>query len=98
MMMKIIGREVEMVEIPLRALLAMQNDEFKVGEMITCNFQYNGFYSGEKIARDIPEFYERTNLEQGLTKTLAFLDQHRCIPDSDGFPYEDEMIRRFKAI
>jgi nucleoside-diphosphate-sugar epimerase len=97
-MMKIIGREVEMVEIPLNILLAMQNDKFKVSEMITCNFQYNGFYSGEKIARDMPEFRERTTLEEGLSKTLAFLKQYDCIPDSDEYPYEDEMIRRFKAI
>jgi nucleoside-diphosphate-sugar epimerase len=97
-MMKIVGCEVEMVEIPLNVLLAMQNDKFKVSEMITSNFQYNGFYSGEKIARDIPEFRERTTLEQGLAKTLAFLEQYHCIPDSGEYPYEDEMIRRFKTI
>jgi nucleoside-diphosphate-sugar epimerase len=97
-MMKVVGREVEMIEIPLPVLLAMQNDTFQVGNMITCNFQYNGFYSGEKIARDIPEFRQRTSLEQGLGKTLDFLERHQCIPDSGEYPYEDEMIRRFKAI
>ncbi|GHT68075.1 hypothetical protein FACS1894110_14820 [Spirochaetia bacterium] len=97
-MMQVVGREVEMVEIPLNTLLAMQNDEFKVGEMITENFQFNGFYSGEKIARDIPEFRERTPLAEGLAKTVAFLDKHGFIPNSDEHPYEDEMIRRQKGV
>ena len=82
-----------MVEIPLDTLLAMQNDQFKVGEMITCNFKFNGFYSGEKIARDIPEFRERTGLVEGLTKTLAFLEEHNAILNSDDFHWEDEAIK-----
>jgi nucleoside-diphosphate-sugar epimerase len=97
-MMSVVGREVEMIEIPLPVLLAMQNEAFQVGSMITCNFQYNGFYSGEKIARDIPEFRERTSLEHGLRKTLDFLERHQCIPDSGEYPYEDEMIRRFRTL
>jgi nucleoside-diphosphate-sugar epimerase len=92
-MMRAVGREVEMVEIPLDTLLALQSEEFKVGEMITCNFKFNGFYSGEKIARDIPEFRERTGLAEGLAKTLAFLDEHGAIPDSDGYKWEDEAIK-----
>jgi nucleoside-diphosphate-sugar epimerase len=97
-MMQVLGRDVEMVEIPLQILLAMQNDEFKVGEMITENFQFNGFYSGEKIARDIPEFRERTTLADGLAKAVAFLDEHGVIPNSDDHPYEDEMIRRQRSV
>jgi nucleoside-diphosphate-sugar epimerase len=93
-MMKVLGREVEMVEIPLQILLAMQNEEFKIGEMITENFQFNGYYSGEKIARDIPEFRERTPLAEGLAKTVAFLDEHGFIPNCDDHLYEDSMIRK----
>jgi nucleoside-diphosphate-sugar epimerase len=92
-MMTVLDREVEMVEIPLDTLLAMQGNEFHVDEMITTNFKYNGFYSGEKIARDIPEFRERTSLIEGLSKTIEFLDQYKCIPNSDDLPYEDVMIR-----
>jgi nucleoside-diphosphate-sugar epimerase len=92
-MMRAVGRDVEMVEVPLDTLLALQNDEFKVGEMITCNFKFNGFYSGEKIARDIPEFRERTELVEGLAKALAFLNEHHAIPNSDDYKWEDEAIR-----
>ena len=92
-MMQVVGREVEMVEIPLETLLALQNDEFQVGEMITCNFKFNGFYSGEKIARDIPEFRERTGLVEGLAKTLAFLDEHHAVSNSDDFHWEDEAVK-----
>lgn len=92
-MMKVLGREVEMVEIPLATLKAHQTEEFQIGEMIEENFVFNGYYSGEKIARDIPEFWERTSLEEGMRKTVAFLDENGMIPDSDRFPYEDELIR-----
>ena len=92
-MMQAVGREVEMIEIPLDTLLAMQNDEFKITDMINCNFKFNGFYSGEKIARDIPEFRERTGLAEGLVKTISFLDEHGAIPNSDNYQWEDKAIQ-----
>ena len=92
-MMQAVGREVEMVEIPLDTLLGLQDDEFKVSDMITYNFKFNGFYSGEKIARDIPEFRERTGLAEGLAKTLSFLDEHKAIPNSDDYCWEDKAVK-----
>lgn len=97
-MMHVLGRQVEMVEVTLDTLLHMQTKDFTVGEMITENFKYNGFYSGEKIARDIPEFCPRIGLEQGLAMALEFIERHGEIPNSDDYPYEDEIIRRQKSI
>lgn len=97
-MMSVVGREVEMVEIPLDTLLRLQTEDFQVGEMITENYKYNGYYSGEKIARDIPEFHPKIGLEEGLAMALEFIERYGEIPNSDDYPYEDEMIRRQKSI
>lgn len=97
-MMTVVGREVEMVEVTLETLLHMQTDTFKIGEMITENFKFNGYYSGEKIARDIPEFRPKIGLVEGLAMALEYIEQNGSIPNSDDFPYEDEIIRRQKSI
>lgn len=88
--MEIIGKEVEMIEIPLAILQA--NPHFEVSPMITTNYIYNGLYATEKIARDIPEFCPSTDLKTGLTKALEYLDSRNLIPDSDQFTWEDEYI------
>ena len=90
-MMKVLGREVEMVEVPFAVLEA--NPHFQVSEMITYNFVYNGNYSGEKIARDIPEFYVGIDLEEGLRKQVEWLDEHGYIDNSDELTWEDDLIR-----
>ena len=97
-MMTVVGREVEMVEVTLETLLHMQTKDFTIGEMITENYKYNGFYSGEKIARDIPEFHPKIGLVEGMAMALEFIERYGEIPNSDDFPYEDEIIRRQKSI
>ncbi|MDO4332725.1 MAG: NAD-dependent epimerase/dehydratase family protein [Eubacteriales bacterium] len=90
-MMKVLGREVEMVEVPLSVLEASPN--FQVSEMILHNFVYNGYYSGEKIARDIPEFCMNIDLETGLRMQVEYLERHNLIGNSDELTWEDELIR-----
>lgn len=97
-MMTVVGREVEMVEVPLETLLHLQTKDFTISEMITENYKYNGYYSGEKIARDIPEFHPRIGLVEGMAMALEFIERHGEIPNSDDYPYEDEIIRRQKSI
>lgn len=89
-MMEVIGREVEMVEVPLQTLQA--SPHFTVTPMITTNYVYNGYYAGDKIARDIPEFCPATDLKTGLTQVLAHLDERGLVPDSDTISWEDELI------
>lgn len=89
-MMEVLGREVEMVEVPLATLQA--SPHFEVSPMITTNFIYNGYYAGDKIARDIPEFCPGTDLKTGLANAVEYLDKHRLIPDSDALTWEDELI------
>lgn len=89
-MMEIIGREVEMVEVPVKVQMA--SPHFEVTPMITTDYLFNGFYAGDKIARDIPEFCPATSLKDGLTKALEYLDSRGLIPNSDAIAWEDEMI------
>ena len=89
-MMEIIGREVEMVEVPVKVQSA--SPHFEVSPMITTNYLFNGFYAGDKIARDIPEFCPETSLKDGLSHALEYLDANNLIPDSDAISWEDEMI------
>ncbi len=89
-MMEIIGREVDMVEVPLNVLQA--NPHFEVSPMITTNYVYNGLYDTTKIARDIPEFCPSTDLKTGLTKALEYLEERNLIPNSDEITWEDEYI------
>lgn len=89
-MMQVLGRRVDMVEVPMKTLESSRN--FQVSEMISRNFIYNGYYSGEKIARDIPEFCPSTTLEQGLFQTVEFLDRNGLIPDCRQFQWEEELI------
>lgn len=89
-MMEILGREVEMVEVPLKTLQA--SPHFEVTPMITTNYIYNGYYAGDKIARDIPEFCPSTDLKTGLAKALEYLEARNLIPNSDELTWEDELI------
>lgn len=88
--MEIIGREVEMIEVPMAVLQA--SPDFEVSPMITENFIYNGYYAGDKIVRDIPEFSPRTDLKTGLTRQIEFLEKNSLIPDSDKIVWEDKLI------
>jgi len=89
-MMDVVGREVEMVEVPLKTLQA--SPHFEVTPMITTNYIYNGYYAGDKIARDIPEFCPSTDLRTGLAKAVEYLDANDLIPNSDELTWEDELI------
>ena len=80
-LMKAIGREVEMVEVPVATLEAYTDDTFQIGPMIYDSFLNNGFFSGEKIARDIPEFHQNIDIEKGMELTYDFYKSNNMIPD-----------------
>lgn len=96
-LLKAVGREVELVEVPIETLEAFQDDGFQIGPMVYESFMGNGFYSGEKIARDIPEFRQTISLEKGMKMAYAFYKERGMIPNSALYPLEDEIIRAQKA-
>lgn len=86
--MQVIGRQVEMVGIPVQTLCAA-----KVPGLGTCEsiFSYNTIYSPARLMRDVPEFRPRISLEEGLSRVLETMDR-KGIPDSDESDLEDRLI------
>lgn len=92
-MMHAVGKEVEMVEVTYDTLKSFEgNNTFRMGDMITKSFLWNGLFSAEKLCRDIPEFCQLIDIEKGMEMTLKFLQDHDFIPDSNVFTLEDEII------
>lgn len=89
-MMRVLGREVEMVETPPELLRACPG--FPLSEMITENFVYNGYYCGEKIARDIPEFRALIPLEDGLQRTVEWMERAGLLEKTTQNSWEDALI------
>lgn len=93
--MKVLGREVEMVTVPLDTLVAIDKEKFAACEEF---FSFSTLFSGEKIHRDIPEFRPSIDLETGMTKVVEHMDREGLIPDSDLETWEDEIIRLQKSV
>lgn len=93
--MKVLGREVELVTVPLDTLMAIDKEKFNPCKEF---FSFNTLFSGEKIYRDIPEFRPSIDLETGMTKVVEFMDKENLIPDSDKETWEDDIIRLEKFV
>lgn len=93
--MKVIGREVEMVGVPLAVLESFGNPIFQI---CSDEFAFNDYYSAAKIYRDIPEFRPQISLEQGMTTVLAAMDCDGRIPNSDDIRWEDDLIAQMRAV
>lgn len=93
--MQVIGREVEMVGVPLQTLLA-----FKAPNVNICReiFAHNCYYNCEKIMRDIPEFRPRVSLAEGMAQVLEAMDREGRIPNADNECWEDDIISACRAM
>lgn len=93
--MQVIGREVEMVGVPLAAL---QRAKVPNLDICTTIFAHNCYYCGHKIARDVPEFRPVISLADGMRQVLEVMDREGRIPDSTAFTWEDALIRQQMAV
>jgi nucleoside-diphosphate-sugar epimerase len=87
--MKVLGREVELIGIPLADLRALNVPDFDICEEI---FAHHVYYSAEKLFRDVPEFQPSVSLEDGMRQVIAAMDRDGRIPDSDTLTWEDHLI------
>jgi nucleoside-diphosphate-sugar epimerase len=87
--MKVIGREVEMVGVPLADLVAAKAPNLGLCESI---FSYNTIYSPAKLMRDVPEFRPSVSLEEALSRLLAAMTKNNRITDSSRSDWEDRLI------
>jgi nucleoside-diphosphate-sugar epimerase len=93
--MAVIGREVELVGVPLASLVAAGVPHVGICETI---FSHNTIYSPERLMRDVPEFQPRTSLQEGLARVLAAMEREQRIPDSDREDWEDRLIAAQRAV
>ena len=87
--MRVIGRAVELVGVPLTNLLAAKVPNVGICETI---FSYNTIYSPAKLMRDVPEFHPRVTLEDAMARVLEAMDREHRVPDSDKEDWEDRLI------
>lgn len=86
--MKVLGKTVDMVCVPMEVLEALGYHD----RGFTCTiFGFNTIYDHHKIYRDIPEFRPSVSLEDGMRQVIAYSDAHNMIPDSDKYPMDDKL-------
>ena len=93
--MKVLGREVELVGVPLSNL-----EKMKVPGLDLCKsyFSRNLYYSADKLMRDVPEFKPQTSLESGMRKVIKEMDKNGKIPNSDKKNWEDQVIKNQRKV
>jgi len=93
--MKVIGREVELVGVPLSNL-----EKMKVPGLDLCKnyFSRNNYYSADKLMRDVPEFKPKISLESGMNEVIKEMDKNGNIPNSDKKNWEDQVIKNQKKV
>lgn len=87
--MKVLGREVDLVGVPLADLVAARVPAVGICETI---FAHNTYYSAEKLFRDVPEYRPVVSLEQGMQQVIEVMDREGRVPDSDLTDWEDRLI------
>lgn len=55
-------------------------------------FRFHGVYSNAKLKRDVPEFHLPTSYEEGVRRTVAWIDQHQKNLAPAGETLEDRLI------
>ncbi len=90
--MKVLGREVEMIGVPLYLLESRNSPGIDICTEI---FAHNSYFSWEKLYRDLPEFQPKLSLEQGVGDVIASLDREGRIPNADTLSWEDSIIQEY---
>lgn len=87
--MQVIGREVELVGVPLATLLAAKVPNVDICDSI---FSHNCIYSPARLMRDVPEFRPRLSLAEGMARVYEAMQRENRIPDSSKETWEDDLI------
>jgi len=93
--MRVLGREVELVGVPLADLVAAQVPNVGICQEI---FAHNTYYSCEKIMRDVPEFRPQISLEEAMRRVIDAMDRADRVPNSDDENWEDCLIAAQRAV
>jgi len=87
--MRVLGRQVELVGVPLADLQALHVPNFEICREV---FAHHACYSAEKLARDVPAFHPAVTLQAGMRQVIDAMDRAGRIPNSDLEEWEDRII------
>ena len=87
--MRVLGRQVELVGVPLAELMALNVPN---GEICREVFAHHAYYSAEKLFRDVPEFRPVVSLEDGMRQVIDAMDRAGRIPNADLEDWEDRIL------
>ena len=79
----------KIVHLPTDFLLAVAPQRYVVLDEI---FRFHGVYSNAKLKRDVPEFRLVTPYEEGVRRTVAWIDRHKKNPAPDADALEDRLV------
>ncbi len=81
------------VHLPTDFLLALDRPRHAALEEI---FRFHGVYSSAKLKRDVPEYRPAMPFEEGVRRTVAWMDQHGKITSADTDPFDDRLVEAWE--
>jgi nucleoside-diphosphate-sugar epimerase len=55
-------------------------------------FRFHGVYANAKLKRDVPEFRLEVSFEEGVRRTVAWIDRHQPVPPLEADSLDDRLI------
>lgn len=93
--MRVIGREVELIGVPLANIVAANVPNSSICSDI---FAHNTCYSNAKFLRDVPEFHPTVTMEAGMTQILEAMDREGRVSAAETDGWEDRLITAQRAV
>jgi len=90
-----LGVTAEIVHAPQDLLIAIDPDRYGG---LRRNFGHAQVFSGAKLAQLLPEWRPRVPRQEAITATIAWMDQHRRVANSDEDTLEDRIIAAMRAL
>jgi nucleoside-diphosphate-sugar epimerase len=84
-----------LMHIPTDLLLSLDRPQL---EALAEIFQFHGVYNNAKLKRDVPEFTCPTSYEEGIRRTVAWMDKHNTIASAETDPFDDQLIQKWQTL
>jgi nucleoside-diphosphate-sugar epimerase len=78
-----------LVHLPTDLLLAIDRKRYSALEEI---FRFHGVYSSAKLKRVVPAYRSAMPYEEGVRRTVAWMDQHGKVAPVESDPLEDRLV------
>jgi len=85
----------EIVHAPQDLLIAISPERYG---HLRSNFGHTQVFSGAKLAQLLPDWKPRTPRREAIAATIAWMDQHGRVADSDADTLEDRIIAAIRAL